>query len=398
MYVSPIERHSESSSVTAEADVESGATEGEKSSAKGDVMPSEEGEKENLRMQKAGGKSVQPPTREETILRDAVIDHMKGSGLDVLGTEEGQQVLDMANGRDVRLSAKQKRALETATIADESTNNATVVSSAAGAKVQNNLEILAEGYQKRPNKTQGFITDLSRSLGLKQHESSQYGTFVTGNGKTVTIRVSNHNARVSFFDKNGEEDGISIVISSHKNKGLLNDGNAHIVEYFYPKQSLERADSKPLSDIIKSVSDALNSGKFEDTIGLAQRQEVNGATIREHRVYHGSGADFEAFDHSHMGEGEGAQAYGWGTYVTEVEGIGRTYAVQNAKVYGAYIDAKHEYEKAQIICNSILYFHPLPKVLPSSVQFSGFGKSVVPTNNVKKMKGLNYREVLGRIC
>ncbi len=191
---------------------------------------------------------------------------------------------------------------------------------------------------------------------------------------------------------------LSIVISSHKNKGLLNDGNAHIVEYFYPKQSLERADSKPLSDIIKSVSDALNSGKFEDTIGLAQRQEVNGATIREHRVYHGSGADFEAFDHSHMGEGEGAQAYGWGTYVTEVEGIGRTYAVQNAKVYGAYIDAKHEYEKAQIICNSILYFHPLPKVLPSSVQFSGFGKSVVPTNNVKKMKGLNYREVLGRIC
>ena len=384
MYVSPIERHSESSSVTAEADVESGATEGEKSSAKGDVMPSEEGEKENLRMQKAGGKSVQPPTREETILRDAVIDHMKGSGLDVLGTEEGQQVLDMANGRDVRLSAKQKRALETATIADESTNNATVVSSAAGAKVQKILETLADNYEKRPNKTRGFITDLSRSLGLVQHEASQYGTFETKDGKLVTIRVSNHNARVSFFDKNGEEDGISIVISSHKNKGLLNDGNAHIVEYFYPKQSLERADSKPLSDIIKSVSNALNSGKFEDTTGLAQRQEVNGETIREHRVYHGCGADFDHFDHSHMGEGEGAQAYGWGTYVTEVEGIGRTYAVQNAKVYGAYIDAKHEYEKAQIICNSILYFHPLPKVLPSSVQFSGFGKSVVPTNNVKK--------------
>ena len=57
--------------------------------------------------------------------------------------------------------------------------------------------------------------------------------------------------------------------------------------------------------------------------------EVNTGSVREHRVYHGSGADFDAFDHSHMGEGEGAQAYGWGTYVTEVEGIGRTYAVQN---------------------------------------------------------------------
>lgn len=43
-------------------------------------------------------------------------------------------------------------------------------------------------------------------------------------------------------------------------------------------------------------------------------------------VFHGSGAKFDAFDHSHMGEGEGAQAYGWGTYVTEVEGIGRAYA------------------------------------------------------------------------
>lgn len=167
---------------------------------------------------------------------------------------------------------------------------------------------------------------MSRSLGLKQHESSQYGTFVTGNGKTVTIRVSNHNARVSNFDRNGENDGISIVISSHKNKGLNNDGDAHVTEFFYPKQSLERAGSKPLSEVIRSVSEALNSGVFKDTTGLAERQEVNNIIIREHRVYHGSGAEFDAFDHSHMGEGEDAQAYGWGTYVTEVEGIGRTYA------------------------------------------------------------------------
>ena len=61
--------------------------------------------------------------------------------------------------------------------------------------------------------------------------------------------------------------------------------------------------------------------------------EVNAGSVREHRVYHGSGADFDAFDHSHMGEGEGAQAYGWGTYVTEVEGIGRTYAIRNTTTH-----------------------------------------------------------------
>ena len=73
-----------------------------------------------------------------------------------------------------------------------------------------------------------------------------------------------------------------------------------------------------------------------DTTGLAEREEVNAGSVREHRVYHGSGADFDAFDHSHMGEGEGAQAYGWGTYVTEVEGIGRTYAIQNSKYAREY--------------------------------------------------------------
>ena len=281
---------------------------------------------EDLRQQKAVGKSAQPPTREETILRDVVIEHMKGSGLDVIGTEDGQRVLDMANEADVRFGAKQKRALETATIAEQSTNNATVVSSADGAKVQKILETLADNYEKRSNKTRGFITDLSRSLGLVQHEASQYGTFETRNGKLVTIRVSNHNARVSFFDENGEEDGISIVISSHKNKGVLNDGKAHLVEYFYPKQSLERSGGKPLADIVKCVSTVLESGKFEDTTGLAQRQEVNAQQIREHRVYHGSGAEFDAFDHSHMGEGEGSQSFGWGTYVTNSETIGKSYA------------------------------------------------------------------------
>lgn len=43
-------------------------------------------------------------------------------------------------------------------------------------------------------------------------------------------------------------------------------------------------------------------------------------------AYHGSGADFEKFDHSFMSTGEGAQAFGWGTYVTEVENIAKGYA------------------------------------------------------------------------
>lgn len=62
---------------------------------------------------------------------------------------------------------------------------------------------------------------------------------------------------------------------------------------------------------------------------MLEESEKRSDGIREHRVYHGSGADFDHFDHSHMGEGEGAQVYGWGTYMTEVKGIGEGYAIRS---------------------------------------------------------------------
>ena len=75
------------------------------------------------------------------------------------------------------------------------------------------------------------------------------------------------------------------------------------------------------------------------------------------KTYHGSQASFDHFDHSFMGSGEGAQAYGWGTYVSEVEGIAKAYAKQNAAKHGMPRDykiaqihlnhAKFEYEKVQ---------------------------------------------------
>ena len=65
------------------------------------------------------------------------------------------------------------------------------------------------------------------------------------------------------------------------------------------------------------------------------------------KTYHGSQASFDHFDHSFMGSGEGAQAYGWGTYVSEVEGIAKAYAKQNAAKHGM----PREYKIAQIRLN-----------------------------------------------
>ena len=63
----------------------------------------------------------------------------------------------------------------------------------------------------------------------------------------------------------------------------------------------------------------------------AINQEIANAPKFSIRTYHGSQASFDKFDHSFMGTGEGAQAYGWGTYVSEVEGIAKAYAKQNTR-------------------------------------------------------------------
>lgn len=67
----------------------------------------------------------------------------------------------------------------------------------------------------------------------------------------------------------------------------------------------------------------------------AQRvlDKANGKDIRQQKVYHGSGADFDAFDFSHMGEGTGNKAFGWGGYVSESEGVGRMYVGEKAQLY-----------------------------------------------------------------
>ena len=72
--------------------------------------------------------------------------------------------------------------------------------------------------------------------------------------------------------------------------------------------------------------DVENGQKVLDEANEEDASKERSEKAREQRVFHGSSADFDRFDHSHMGEGEGAQAYGWGTYVTEVEGIGKAYA------------------------------------------------------------------------
>ena len=170
-----------------------------------------------------------------------------------------------------------KKASETVLPEDESSFKGTVVSDADGTKVLNNLDNVAKEYDKfSKNRPWTFLGDVAKALGARQHGSkSQYATFETVNGQVVTIRLSDHNASTRNFDNAGRENGISIVISRKPNQGITNDGNARLVEFFYPDKALQKAEGKPLAEIVRSIKQTLYSGEYTDTTGLAQRQEVN---------------------------------------------------------------------------------------------------------------------------
>ena len=128
-------------------------------------------------------------------------------------------------------------------------------------------------------------------------------------------------------------------------------------EYDLPERT------KGISKFLSSVGFTGIKYKAGRNFGGAKKGDTNyvifkpeDMKITEHtkfsiKTYHGSQASFDKFVHSFMGSGEGAQAYGWGTYVSEVEGIAKAYAKQNAAKHGM----PREYKVAQLHLNHAKY-------------------------------------------
>ena len=206
---------------------------------------------------------------------DTVIGMLDDAGIEVeiLSNDEMEKMA----GRGNAFLESKKKVLDTRLLEDDASFKGTVVSSTHGTKILNNLDSLAKEQEKSiDNRTRSFLGDVAKALGARQYGSkSQYATFETMNGQVVTIRLADHNASTRNFDNAGRENGISIVISRKPNQGITNDGDAHLVEFFYPDKALQKADGKPLAEIVRSIKQTLYSGEYKDTTGLAQRQEVN---------------------------------------------------------------------------------------------------------------------------
>ena len=160
-------------------------------------------------------------------------------------------------------------------------------------------------------------------------------------------------AGIPFTDVIDSERGVRIVFTDRKNDNgnyvdytdyadaeqVQDSLNFIRVKAEQPKQQKTGGEATKTSErdrgLLEVVMDKLRNiigDRLHTTLTEDEKGLINWARAAYHRVFHGSGADFERFDSSHMGEGEGAQAYGYGHYTTEVEGIGRTYA----KAMGQY--------------------------------------------------------------
>ncbi len=292
--------------------------------------------KKSLRQHKA--EQAQAATTEDTARRDALTDLMQQSGMEVFVDEKAQQVLDEVNGRgaQVRLQAKLSALSKAAKLIHNWIAN----------KVQGRIFTieLPEATRRMIRNVMGRDFD-SHNITINgiRHGLKNHG--VEGkklNANSVPIREEDaelipYIMTAPDYVRKGSEDvtgresirfyktlsnGFVVVVE----KEYKNSPNDMETINIWAEMSSEATNAQRRAVPDTNVQNAIlstDAAKIRKDAEDAIRKEEK---LREHRVFHGSGAEFDAFDHSHMGEGEGAQAYGWGTYVTEVEGIGRAYA------------------------------------------------------------------------
>ena len=343
------------------------------------------------------GKGDAPVTKEEAILRDAVIDRMQENGMDVItNEEEGQRVLDEANGK-VRtqmgdapesFAERQKQAVENRGIVMPGLNDMSVKvldGIPRHSYTGNIAEATKQAIQKAKEK---YAPDGKAKVLHYDNNGTEFDYTISGNAIEICLspkhqaKSGNKGAHLALAEHLDEVINHSVEVEEHpdyiKGKdgkrgveinpdGLMHrfygiavidgvpcrvmtlmreDGRTEMSNgiHSYEVQKIEVLDNElpstpngvgkpiselpayPLAKLLKGVEKSYDKGKK-----LLEESEKSSAGIREHRVWHGSGADFEAFDHSHMNEGQGSQSFGWGTYVTSSKAIGESYAQDSAR-------------------------------------------------------------------
>lgn len=293
----------------------------------------------SMLFQKTG--EIVVPTAEEAALRDAIVERLRQSGLEVItDVDAGQRMIDLASG--------QGEQVRTQAMIDSLAKAANAIRNWIKGNRRGRVFTieLPESTQRKVKEAMGRdfdshnITANGIAHALKNHgvggnklnknsiplrdEDAELIPYIMTAPDYVKKASTDASGRESIrFYKNLSNGYVVVVEKEYKNSP---DDMETITMWAEKSSEATNARQRTVPDT--HVQNAILSTDAAKIRKDAEDAIKADAKLREHRVFHGSGADFDRFDHRHMGEGEGAQAYGWGTYVTEVEGIGKGYATQ----------------------------------------------------------------------
>ena len=324
------------------------------------------------------GEVVSEMSQEERVLRGAVIDRLRESGMEVITDEEaGQRVLDEASGKVRQMSfgepydyaaypygrvepnLAEKEVNVVAADANHGFNNYKEAKTWAKQNVSKSYNDKETGGKGNVRISNAAIDKFLSQSAVDKSDSKDVHMAVLkvlpGLLKT-SIDVETHPDFIKGEDgKRNAENGINKDVLVHRCYGAVSlDGELYRVKitlkedprdlsFPHVTHSYEATKIELLAGTWENrkspspnTSNSITAAKLLENVGMSYNpgekvlaaSEKRSANIREQRVYHGSGADFDRFDHSHIGEGEGNQAFGWGTYVTNSKDIGFYYATR----------------------------------------------------------------------
>lgn len=317
---------------------------------------------------------VEKVSDEEAELRDVLVETMQEAGIEVVtDNTEAQRVLDKING---------KNELDNEARQIDEVNN----------KFNKELQEQIDGTLAKDHTYQlGRPSEILQSAGIPnlpiELKASRLNTkskqdnhpFELENVKDLVKALQKPLAIFEYGDKTKAQNIIIEIQKDGKNfligisispfdlqindvRGIFPKDNSEWLNWITQGKALY-LDKKRIQTLIDQQRINLAEVEYLDLNSVAKvvenfenppikEEKSDRNNFVEHRVYHGSGAEFTEFDHSHMGEGEGQQAYGWGTYVTEVNGIAREYAttdaerkVESSTYKGVRIEFAHPFER-----------------------------------------------------
>lgn len=252
---------------------------------------------------------------QDSAIRDAFVERMRLSGMDVITDETGQRVLDLANGK-VRLmgSRTNKKMKEIADVLSEhelSEQQKTVVDVYSGKTDNLQLEVSRNDGNRRIVIRQGN----DNKTGTKHSVYRHYGTtegVITAEDILLIPEVLNRGERKSI--KRGNTQLYEYVLRNVNGAEytvlteINNRGKETFADFYSNKKVSSTARKTRSSEAQARLDETLSVAKIEEISKIANK---SGEKLREQRVYHGSGAEFDHFDHIRFFRTANGEAYGF---------------------------------------------------------------------------------------